>query len=464
MDDLVTRVAGDPFGQVSPSVYETARLVALAPWLEGHATRVRFLVSAQNPDGTWGAPDGYGLVPTLSATEALLDLEPRVAERGLAALHRSTPVPDTIAHELIIPWLVGELNARIGSRLHCPVDDRVHTILRDMVRSGRSIPEKVWHSLEAFGADARRAASVTPSGGLVCGSPAATAAWLGEPGGHEVLHQLQKRNGGPVPGVAPITVFEPAWVAVMLADAGMADRVPASLVAAVRRGFTAHGAPAGPGLPADSDDTAAALSALARLGQPGDPSALWNYEQDDYFVCFPQELTPSISTNAHILDALGEYAHGQPRFHAAIDKITRYLVATQAADGSWLDKWHASPYYATTCCAQALARVSGAAAQPMVRRAVDWVLDTQRDDGSWGRWTGTVEETAYAVQLLLLCGGPEMAGAAERAGEFLRETDDAFPPLWHDKDLYTPIDVVRAARLAARRLIATSAHRTSMVG
>jgi squalene cyclase len=58
-------------------------------------------------------------------------------------------------------------------------------------------------------------------------------------------------------------------------------------------------------------------------------------------------------------------------------------------------------YYATACCAAALGSYGGVTAQPTLRKAVEWVLDTQRADGSWGRWTGTYEETAYAVHILL---------------------------------------------------------------
>src|SRR5690606_32986290 len=68
MRDLMAR----PWGQVSPSVYETGRLVSLAPWLVGHEARVAYLLATQRPDGAWGAPDGYALVPTVSATEAIL--------------------------------------------------------------------------------------------------------------------------------------------------------------------------------------------------------------------------------------------------------------------------------------------------------------------------------------------------------------------------------------------------------
>ncbi|MEU5831306.1 prenyltransferase, partial [Micromonospora tulbaghiae] len=78
--DLITALGGEPEGQTSPSVYETGRLVALAPWLDGHDRRMAWLLARQRPDGGWGGPGGYALVPTLSAVEALL-----------AVLHRDGP-------------------------------------------------------------------------------------------------------------------------------------------------------------------------------------------------------------------------------------------------------------------------------------------------------------------------------------------------------------------------------------
>jgi halimadienyl-diphosphate synthase len=447
--DLVQIVADDPLGQVSPSVYETARLVVLAPWLSGHAERIRFLLSAQQPDGSWGAPDGYGFVPTLSATDALLRCgEQEAAQRGLTWLAKTpASVPDTIAVELIVPWLANEL----GVALPGNIGDRILAKLRGLVRSG--LPEKAWHSLEAFGADACNAA-VQPVNGVVCGSAAATAAWLGERrAGHEsvaFLERLQARGGGPVPGVAPIDVFEPAWVAAALADAGL--DVPPDLVTGLEKALADGAIGAGTGLPADADDTAGALYALAKLGKQGDASPLWSYEGEDYFRCFEGEQTPSISTNAHILDAIGAQAPDQA---AAIGKITRYLRDTQEDDGSWWDKWHASPFYATACCTLALHRAGDTDA---VASAVGWVRRTQREDGTWGRWQGTVEETAYAVQILLHCGEQRDHAAALRAAEFLREETE-LPPLWHDKDLYTPIAVVQAARLSALRLLAMAGER-----
>jgi squalene cyclase len=138
--------------------------------------------------------------------------------------------------------------------------------------------------------------------------------------------------------------------------------------------------------------------------------------------------------------------------------LTRWLCDQQAADGSWRDKWHASPYYATLCCALALADHGGGAAGTTVRKARDWVLDTQHRDGSWGRWAGTYEETAYAVQILLRTGGSRADEVVERAAArgcavLLNTTrGHQHPPLWHDKDLYTPVRIVRAEGLAALHL------------
>ncbi len=95
--------------------------------------RLRFLIDEQHSDGTWGQPDGYALVPTLAATEALLaELgEPAregpargellaSATAGLRALRRwlgagpAVPVPDTIGVETLGSWLLGEINGLLA--------------------------------------------------------------------------------------------------------------------------------------------------------------------------------------------------------------------------------------------------------------------------------------------------------------------------------------------------------------
>ena len=131
----MSEISSDLYGAVSSSVYETARLVTLAPWLAGHSQRVLFLLQSQGRGGHWGGLDGYGLVPTLSATEALLASLRRwrdgaeqivdyadvigAADRGLRTLFgwlgvdARVVVPDTIAAEIVVPALVAQVNVHL---------------------------------------------------------------------------------------------------------------------------------------------------------------------------------------------------------------------------------------------------------------------------------------------------------------------------------------------------------------
>jgi hypothetical protein len=123
-----------------------------------------------------------------------------------------------------------------------------------------------------------------------------------------------------------------------------------------------------------------------------------------------------------------------------------------------VDKWHASPFYATRSCAIAVHRYGGPGRTAVVDGAVRWVLERQQADGSWGRWRPTGEETAYAVQTLLHTGrrDPAVIGAAARGCRFLlRMLHDGesavrwHRPLFHGKDLFAIPGLTRAAVLAA---------------
>ena len=504
-DALVTGLTSMPWGQVSPSVYETGRLVALTPWLTGHDQRVDYLVKTQRPDGGWGAPDPrYALVPTLSAVEALLsvlrpegtDAEETAAGRGLRALFHwlrgpgaliGSELPDLPAIELLVPSLTESINDRLddlkdapageagwwpaGERLRPPdgIDGTVLTMIRARLASGGALPQKFLHALEIGGDAARGHPSIRPEAtGTVGASPAATAAWLGddepEPGSpaRRFLEAAVEQHGGPVPCGFPITVFERGWVLSWLVRAGVDVTPPKSLVASLAGALGPSGTAAAAGLPTDADTTAGALYALALSGEPRPPDPLWEFETDTHFCTWPGEDGMSVSTNAHVLEAFGQYrrvggAGVTPRHAATAEKLSVWLRDRQRDDGTWHDRWHASPYYATACAALALHEFGGAPSAGAVGRAVRWVLETQRPDGSWGHWAGTAEETAYAVQILLMTGAYADAGqreAAARGCDYLvwSQAGPDDPPLWHDKDLYRPTAIIRAAVLAALHL------------
>ena len=144
------------------------------------------------------------------------------------------------------------------------------------------------------------------------------------------------------------------------------------------------------GLLCDADTTAVTILALRRLGHADvfEFGSLRHFDAGSHFQCWAGERNPSVSANAHVLSALAD-EHGPTSSTTA---VAGWLAAQQHADGSWLDKWHGSPYYATVTCVRALDRHYAGATTRSVERARTWVLESQRDDGSWGMWEGTAEE------------------------------------------------------------------------
>jgi halimadienyl-diphosphate synthase len=470
---LIATLVSRPWGQISPSVYETGRLVVLAPWLTEHRGRVEYLLRMQRPDGGWGGPAGYALVPTLSATDALLAILRGVVggyadgyvdrvqrtrlsdaiDQGLRKLFGllrdlddGAAIPDTPAADLIAAALVESVNLHLNGLRDSPSADlgqsagvaRLRlpagltgtrlTRVKAALGAGFSPPEKLFHALEVLTADAPNVrVGPTPSG-VVGASPAATAAWLGQQGlcdpadpARRFLETVAKRVGGPVPCGIPVTVFERAWVIASLGRAGIAVSVPSELTASLETALNPRGTAAGDGLPADADTTSVALYALGLLGLPFRPHSLQTFWAETHFSTWLGEDGFSVSVNAHALEAFGQYVAtyptAAPRYANILARLSELLRDHQRTDGSWADRWHASRYYATACCVLALDRFGGAAAEMAIRRAMRWTIATQRADGSWGLWEGTAEETAYALQILLSAHAIRTAvpGEAERA-------------------------------------------------
>jgi hypothetical protein len=500
VDAAIARLVGatlsDPADALYPSVYETARLVSLAPWLRGHAARLAYLLAEQRADGSWGGPERYALVPTLSATEALVRTlacerdggadRARVesaAGRGLRAAQRllaeaaSGGVAPTVVAIFTVPALVQAINGLVerapgfadrwpsGGRLERPASlpDGPLAALRE---GGFRVSRLVGHYLELVGPVATQDPGFDPGGDFLGCSPAATAAWLGEspPAGHpaiQVLDDLQARHRGLVPTLTSIVFYERAWLLGNLIDAGVEPGAVRALADDLPPRVGELGAPTAPGLAYEAETTSVVAAALARIAVVQAPTFLWQYDAKTHFMATIPEHAPSATTNAHVMEAMGAYlasaAVDAARYADAIRRIAAWLRERQHADGYWTDKWHAAPLFATMRCALALHRHGGDLLRDVVDRAVRWILRSQRDDGAWGQWDATAEETAYAVQTLLHVS-TTVAGDVERAVargcSFLRRRgiDGPHPPLWIGKELYTPVRIVQAAILGALKL------------
>ncbi|MFD8589889.1 prenyltransferase [Streptomyces sp. NPDC059637] len=500
---LMADIDADPWGSVGASVYETARVISLAPELAGHDVRLGWLLNQQLPDGTWGEGSArYRLLPTLSAVEALLGTIVRdetatvpgqsglasAAADGLAALRTlpaDGPWPDTAAVEVLVPSLVAQINGLLdqpvigtlphlgplsrGARLSVPpgfLPER-HEEIAQRCRTG--VPGKLHHTFEGIARHLPGTAVPVPDG-LLGSSPAATAAWLAsQPDGAQgeqaraALAAAARRYGGLFPEAAPIRVFERLWVAAALARPGLPPVCRATAGAWAHDVYDPAGVRGAPGLLPDADDTAMAVLVAALTGTSGAPAPLDAFWADTHYRCYIGEDTGSVTANAHALQALTEHLRLRPAarsvHHPRMDLVRDWLLEQQT-DGAWTDKWHASPYYATERCVRALLGHAGPGTRRATRAAVDWVLAGQHDDGTWGIWGGTAEETAYAVKILLLAAPassiqPSWRTALQRAENALDDWDTRHQPpaLWHDKTLYAPTAMIQAEILAARELL-----------
>lgn len=323
-------------------------------------------------------------------------------------------------------------------------------------------------SLEFLGdtVDKNRLHSLQSPNGSVANSPATTAYLILQTGNNakaiEYLESMCALPGG-IPAFHPFRTYEISWVLEHLSfgDIKLNGLVKPSTWEMLSSVLKPEGIGIDPSFSINDGDTTAVTLHVLALGEfPVDTSILRYFEEPELhtFRTFKFERNASVTTNAHALGALS-LMPDYPNKDIVFDHIVAMLLADRKYESYWIDKWHVSPYYATAHVLTTLIKIQ----EPLISEcigSIEWLLHTQRDDGSWGYFNrGTCEETAYALLSLLQYHRQikEIDTEILKRGITYLELEmplnpSGYPEMWISKTLSASADIIKAAILAALNL------------
>jgi squalene-hopene/tetraprenyl-beta-curcumene cyclase len=141
---------------------------------------------------------------------------------------------------------------------------------------------------------------------------------------------------------------------------------------------------------------------------------------------------PTEDLTGRLLEMMGTYGFDL-RFNRA-RRAHEFILRTQRADGSWWGRWGANFLYGTWSVLCGLRAIGDDLSAPHVRRAVAWLISRQNADGGWGetlasyddetlagRGASTPSQTAWAL-LGLMAGDSEVHPAVVRGIGHLLDT------------------------------------------
>jgi len=211
----------------------------------------------------------------------------------------------------------------------------------------------------------------------------------------------------------------------------------------------------------DTDDTAEVLIALRLLdlGDEARPATLrarawlramqsrnggWGAFDRDNTRAFVTQIPfadfgatldpPSEDVTAHIVEAFG--LAGVPSSEPMVRRALAYLRETQDKGGAWFGRWGVNYVYGAGAVVPALVAAGEGPGSPRIRRAVRWLVEHQNVDGGWGeacesyadpamrgRGPSTASQTAWAL-LALLAADEERSDAVARGVRWLVERQE----------------------------------------
>jgi len=158
----------------------------------------------------------------------------------------------------------------------------------------------------------------------------------------------------------------------------------------------------------------------------------WNFLSHVPFADHNAMLDPACADiTGRVLEALG--AHGLDHNHRAVRRGVDWLVRNQEADGSWYGRWGVAYIYGTCFALRGLAASGESDREAHILRAGEWLRSIQNADGGWGescasydrhtfvQGPSTPSQTAWAI-LGLLAGGDGTSLSVLHGIEYLLET------------------------------------------
>jgi len=132
-----------------------------------------------------------------------------------------------------------------------------------------------------------------------------------------------------------------------------------------------------------------------------------------------------------VLEALSRC--GLPPAHEAIVRGVRFLLQSQERDGSWFGRWGVNYIYGTFLAMRGLRAAGLPAEHPAIERGAEFLMSVPNRDGGWGESclgyeqkrfvpaASTASQTAWALLGLAAAQKPDLP-VAQRGVEYLLET------------------------------------------
>lgn len=159
---------------------------------------------------------------------------------------------------------------------------------------------------------------------------------------------------------------------------------------------------------------------------------------------------PTVDVSARCAMLMARMTDKDPEILDCLNYTIDYIRGEQEEDGSWFGRWGTNYIYGTWSVLMALEQTDIAKDDPMYRKAVEWLISVQRQDGGWGEDNfsyhdqntrgqfhySTAFQTAWAV-LALMAAGEYRSEAVEKGIQFILQHQQS-AGLWDDPCFTAP--------------------------